>query len=512
VRPIDQLEGRALPGTEGVHNGDDLVFWSPDSRHIGFFAQNQLKKVPIAGGPPQNMAAVSGNARADWGPGGVLLVVRSFGAPIQRLAETGGEAVDLIKPGEGENTYQPTFLPGGRHFFYRVIGSTDRNGIYVAPLDGGASKRLLADATGVARYAPPATPGAHGQLLFIRDGTLMAQPFDAEALALVGDAVPVAESVRSFSVSDSGALAYVRGVRSRPDSLVWLDRDGRENAAAPTVGAGAFFNLRLSPDESSVAFDRSSEVNTDVWVMDLSRGADTRITFDPTTDNLPIWSPDGLRILWSARRGGRGFNLYTKAASGGGDEERLIEMGTVTGWASDWSRDGRFVLYQRPGDKTGQDLWMAPQPGAKPAGDGKPVPYLNSQFNEANGVFSPDGRWVAYESDESGRFEVYVQAFPLTREKDRISTGGGISPAWSAKGELFYLAADRRLMSVPYRGTADTFEPGAATPLFALPGAATRRAFAVSADGRRFLATKPLEGEANEPITVVLNWQSGLAK
>jgi Tol biopolymer transport system component len=261
-----------------------------------------------------------------------------------------------------------------------------------------------------------------------------------------------------------------------------------------------------------VAFDRSSEVNTDVWVMDLSRGADTRITFDPTTDNLPIWSPDGLRILWSARRGGRGFNLYTKAASGGGDEERLIEMGTVTGWASDWSRDGRFVLYQRPGDKTGQDLWMAPQPGAKPAGDGKPVPYLNSQFNEANGVFSPDGRWVAYESDESGRFEVYVQAFPLTREKERISTGGGSSPAWSAKGELFYLAADRRLMAVPYRGTADTFEPGAATPLFALPGAATRRAFAVSADGRRFLATKPLEGEANEPITVVLNWQSGLAK
>ncbi len=286
--------------------------------------------------------------------------------------------------------------------------------------------------------------------------------------------------------------------------LLWVDRSGRQLGVA--AAAAEYRAVRLSPDEKSIAFNRTVEANPDVWVLDLVRGVPSRITFDPATDNLPIWSPDGRRILWPSRRSGN-FDLYIKAASGTGQDEKLITMGTVTGWATDWSRDGKFVLYQRPGDKTGQDLWMAPQSTGPSSEPQTPFPYLASPFNEANGVFSPDGHWVAYESDESGRPEVYVQGFPDTNQKVRISTGGGTDAAWSKNGgELFYLAADRNLMAVPYRATVTTFEPGAGKVLFPLPGNVVRRSYAVTGDGRRFLIGKPVDENISEPITMVLNW------
>jgi Tol biopolymer transport system component len=512
LRPIDSLEARAVPGTEGTGVQQDQFFWSPDSEFIGFVTQDRkVKKVPVDGGPPQTLVSdVSVSTRGAWGRDGIILLVFGPGAPIQRLPDIGGALVDVTKT-DGQSRLQPQFLPDGRHIVYYVSGvSSEADGIYVASLDGDApAKRLLPDST-VTRYVPSGVPGRSGYLLFVRETTLMAQPFDADTATLTGQMFPVAESVGRFSVSQNGALAYVPGGPAQigRQELLWVDRSGKQLRVA--AEAAAYRGARLSPDEKSIAFDRSDETISDVWVLDLVRGVPSRITFDPVVDNLPIWSPDGLRILWSSRRGGN-FDLYIKAASGTGPGEKLITMATATGWATDWSRDGKFVLYQRPGDKTGQDLWIAPQGSGAAGEQQKPFPYLASPFNEANGVFSPDGHWIAYESDESGRPEVYVRDFPLTDRKVRISTGGGADAAWSKNGgELFFVAADRNLTAVPYRSTVTSFDPGVGTVLFPLAGNVVRRSYAVTGDGQRFLIGKPVDESISTPITVVLNWLDGL--
>jgi hypothetical protein len=513
LRPIDSLAARALPGTEGTAFAQDQVFWSPGSEFIGFVTlDGKLKKVSVNGGPPQTLvSSVSAFTRGTWGRDGIILFV-SPGAPIKRVPDIGGAVADVTKKVDGLVPFQPHFLPDGRHFLYYVAGvSSEVNGIYVASLDADAqAKRVLPDSTAAA-YVPSDVPGRTGYLLFVRGTTLMAQPFDAGTVTVTGQMFPVAESVGRFSVSQTGALAYMAGdPQSGRQELLWVDRSGQQLGVA--AAAANYGGIRLSPDEKSITFSRADEANVDVWVLDLVRGVPSRITFDPAVDNLPIWSPDGRRILWSSRRSGN-YDLYVKAASGTGQDEKLITMGTPTGWATDWSHDGKFVLCERPGEKTGEDLWIAPQSTGAPGEPQKPFPYLTSPFNERNGVFSPDGHWIAYESDESGRLEVYVQAFPLTNQKVRISTGGGTDAAWSKNGgELFYLAADKNLMAVPYRATVATFEPGAGKVLFAVPGNAFRRSYAVTGDGRRFLIGKPVDESINEPITLVLNLSEELKR
>jgi Tol biopolymer transport system component len=280
-----------------------------------------------------------------------------------------------------------------------------------------------------------------------------------------------------------------------------VDRTGKELESLDLPGG--YLNFRLSPDERKVAIDRRVESNTDIWVVDLVRHPTSRLTSDPATDNLPIWSPDGSRVLFPSNRDS-GFDLYVKAATGAGHEELLIKLGTPTGFATDWSRDGRFILYQIPGTNTGQDLWVSPQ-----FGDRKPYPYLQTQFNDQDGRFSPDGRWIAYVSDESGINEVYVQAFPLSGEKQQISSGGGSQPQWRKDGsELLYVAANRNLMAVPVN-LSGVFQAGAAKALFpvtvSFPGIWS---YALSGDGQRVLMNK-MVGELH-PITVVLNWTASL--
>jgi Tol biopolymer transport system component len=511
LRPMDALDARALPGTDGLATGLDQIFWSPDSTSIGFIAQAKLKKISITGGPPQTLLTdVSSVARASWGPNGVILLVRTSNAPIQRMADTGSVPTFVTKLTDGYRL-QPQMLPDGRHYVY-YMNAADTSGIFTASLDNNTSpKRLLPDATTV-RYAPSVTSGRSGYLLFARDTTLMAQPFDAVTQTLHGQMFPIAESAVRFSASQSGAIAYMLtgpAFGGAPQELVWLDRSGKQVAVAAQMGE--YRDVRLSPDNKSIVFDKTEAGNADIWVMDLARGVPSRITFDPQTDNLPIWSPDGLRILWPSRRAGALFDLYVRVATGAGSDERFIPMGTATGWGTDWSRDGKFVLYQRPSEKTGQDLWIAPLSADASGTREKPFAYLASAFNEANGAFSPDGHWIAYESDESGRPEVYVQAFPLTNQKARISSAGGTDAAWSPNGgELFYLAANRNLTVVSYRATATTFEAGVSQELFAVPGNVVRRSYAVSADGRRFLVGKPREESVVEPLNVILNWEEAL--
>ena len=510
VRPIDSLEARPLPGTEGAYpTGGDRLSWSPDSADILFTAQGKLKKVSVTGGPPQALAEVPGNTRASWGSGGVILIAPGGG--IQRVPAAGGVPVPVTKPeGAGSHGY-PEFLPDGRHFLYVVNGGkAETNGVYVGSIETSETPvRVLPDTAPVV-YARAVAPGASGHLLFRRENTLMAQPFDPEKRIFTGEISPVADPVNQYSVSANGALAYGAGSGTDRREMVWVDRAGKQIASA---GPPAEYQMvRLSPDEKTLVFHRTEGGNDDVWVLDTTRGVPTRLTFDPGGDNLPIWSPDGLRVLWPSNRGGS-YDLYIRPASGAGKDELLIKMGAPNGWGTDWSRDGKFILFQKPNAKGIRDLWIAPQKATGGA-DGEPFAYLESAFDKQNAVFSPDGHWIAYVSNESGRDEVYVQPFPLTSEKKQLSTGGGIDPAWPKDGsELLYLAADRKLMAVPVRTTATTIVPDTAKTLFPLSGNQVRRNFAVSADGRRFLVGKPVgDGIASPPITVVLDWRVGLKK
>jgi Tol biopolymer transport system component len=508
VRPLDSLEARVLAGTDGAGQ----MFWSPDSAFLGFFAQGKLKKVRVTGGPPEALCDALNSGRGSWSRDGTIIFAPGPVEPIYRVPAAGGVPIAVTRLAAAESHYTPEFLPDGRRFLFWVTGTAepDARGIYVGSLDGTAPIRILRDdSTSTPVYAPPAESSRSGHLLFQRENTLMAQPFDPERVQVTGDVFPIAEPVGQFSVSGNGVLAYAYGVgwQAGSSELVWLDRTGKElESAGPP---GIYNNFRLSPDEKRIAFDRSgpSVPAPDIWVLDAVRGVTSRLTFDTAADNLPIWSPDGLRVLFPARRGGA-FDLYIQGATGAGQEEPLIKMGTPSGWGSDWSQDGRFVLYQRPGTTTGQDLWIAPQ-----AGDRNPFPYLQAPFNEQNGVFSPDGRWIAYVSDESGRNEVYVQAFPLSTEKRQISTTGGSDPAWRKDGtELFYLAADRNLMTTPVKAGGAMFEPGTPKALFQVPGNVTRRSYAAGSTGQRFLVSRPVGEVANTPVTVVMNWQAELAK
>jgi Tol biopolymer transport system component len=506
LRRIDSLEMHNVTGSEEIGAFADQFFWSPDSEFIAFVTQDgKLKRISVQGGPAQTLASgLSQVTRGVWGHDGFILILPGLGAPIQRVPDSGGAPVDITVRLQAMLS-APNLLPDGRHLLYSVFGMrVEANGIHVVSLEDGVKPtRLLADGT-AAKYVRSEVPGPRGYVLFVRDTTLMVQPFDVDTLTLTGQRLPVAEPVGRFSVSQNGTLAHMAGgPPSVRQELLWVDRSGKPLAVA--APASDYRNLKLSPDEKSIVFDRNDQTNSDVWILDLVRGVPSRVTFDTAADNLAIWSFDGRRILWPSRRGGS-FDLYTKAASGAGNDEKLVTMGTPTGWGSDWSRDGQFVLFQRPGENTGQDLWIAPQGANASTESKKPFAYLATPFNEGNGVFSSDGRWIAYESDESGRPEVYVQSFPLTNQKVRISSGGGSDAAWSTAGELFYLAADRSLMAVPYRATATTFEPGASKALFPIPGNIVRRSYAVSADGRRFLIGKPVSEDRSEPITVVLNW------
>jgi len=524
VRPIDSLEAQRLPGTEGAA----YPFWSPDSRFIGFNAGAKLKKIEASGGPSQTLCDSPTFASGAWSRNGVI-VFGSFlvGALLQRVSAAGGTTALLttLDSFRQEVSHsQPHFLPDGRHFLYFVrSGQTEHSGVYLSALDSKDRKRLLGTESSAA-YSPP-RQGNLGHLLFLRDGTLMAQSLDAVKLELAGDPFPVAEQVGSafgvsfFSVSANGVLAYRTGggQQSQPS---WFDREGKPlgTAGAP----GNYITVALSPDGTQVALARTDPQanNTDLWLHDLRRGIPSRFTFHPSNDQHPIWSPDGSRIVYASGRDGP-FNLYQKVSSGSGSEEALLQSGESKR-PHDWSRDGRFIVYSSEGPKAGSDLWVLP---VRPAGaDRKPMPYLKTEFSESHAQFSPgpDGapggapRWMAYASNESGRTQVYVQPFPASGGKSQISSEGGYQPRWRRDGkELFFIAPDARLMSVEVKA-APKFEATVPKALFQTRIFAVSAQFAhyydVAPDGRRFLINSQLQETASAPITVVMNWREGLKK
>ncbi len=514
VRPLGSLEAQPLPGT------DDAAwqFWSPDSRFIGFWAGGKLKKVEASGGPPQSLCDASQFSNGGWGRQGVI-VFGSFRTGLSRVSSSGGPvtALTTLDTGRQETGHlYPHFLPDGRHFLYFIRANQENQGIYLGSTDAkpdSKERRRLLGADSHAAYVPAQGSGP-GHLLFLRESTLMAQVFDAEKLQLAGEPFPVAEQVGSqfdfgfFSASDSGLLVYRSG-GGQHTQLAWYDREGKQLGAAGTPGM--YSGLTLSPDGKQVALqqtDRQSD-NQDIWLLDLARNIPARFTFHPAPDGLPVWSPDGDRIVFYSLRDGPS-NLYQKVSSGAGNEEPLLKS-AESKYPHDWSRDGRFLIYSSFEPKTASDLWVLPL-----SGDRKPELYLQTEFNESHAQFSPDGRWVAYVSTDSPRTQVYVQPFPRSGGKWLVSSEGGSQPRWRGDGrELFYIAPDRKLMSVEIR-TASKFEATVPRALFQTRILATltrtSHHYAVSADGKRFLIISTMEETASAPITVVMNWMAALKK
>jgi Tol biopolymer transport system component len=501
VRALNALVAQPLAGTEGTTR----PFWSPDSRFLGFFAEGKLKKVEVSGGPAQKICDAPSGADGSWSSEGVILFDGRSTDPIHRVSAAGGTPVVAVKPeaSRKETTVGwPEFLPDGRHFLYMATGEKPEDNTYrIGSLDSGESK-LLAPAQTLVTYAPP------GYLLFVRDKTLVAQPFDAKALKTTGEPIPLAEHVGTdavglarFSVAGDGTLVYRTGESG--DRFLWVDRSGKEGE---TVGdPGEYHNPSLSPGGDRLAFNLADPRSgkTDIWVRDLKRGVSSRLTFGAGGAFAPLWSPDGRLIAFR-----QGQDLFEKAADGQG-EEKLLFKSDEAKTACDWTRDGRYIAFQSRGKETNWDIWVLPT-----FGDHKPIAFLKTQFAEVLPVFSPDGRYLAYQSNESGRNEVYVQSFPGPGGKWQISTSGGVEPRWRADGkELYYRAPDQMLMAVEVQA-GSVFAAGVPQPLFLgrFDVATVRNRYLPTADGRRFLTVAPLGRDAMTPTTVVLNWHAELGR
>ncbi|MCU1259437.1 MAG: serine/threonine protein kinase [Bryobacterales bacterium] len=498
VRPFDSTLAQPLPGTEGAIN----PFWSPDSRSLGFFADQKLKRIDLGGGQPQTLAGVLNlTAQGTWSPGGVILFTPGGAAPLVRIPASGGPAEAATKLGKGQTFHRtPRFLPGGRQFLFYATG--EDQSLWLGSLDGAEPRHITAIAPGTDSAAEYLAPG---WLVRVRQGALVAQHFDAGSGQLSGEPVPLARGVSvdsttqagSFSVSPGGTIAW-RGGGGGRRQLIWFNRSG-ENAGA--FGAPDEANLlhpELSPDGKRAAITRGPVGSGDIWMQEGTRTS--RFTFDPTDDRWPIWSPDGARVAFSSRRKGP-LNLYHKPATASGNEELLLQSADNKA-PNSWSPDKRFILYWS--SQNNGDLMVLPLTGER-----KPFPFVSTPFSEIQGAFSPDGKWVAYQSNESGRYEIYVRPFPGPGGQWQVSTGGGISPRWRADGkELYYLAPDAKLMAVAVAAKGATFAPGTPEALFPThitPGI-FKQQYDVGRDGR-FLINTELETASTEPIHLLLNWK-----
>ena len=519
IRALDGVEVRALPGAD---NQQAPASWSYDSRWVVFAVDGKLKKVDIQGGPPQNIADFRGLlSGAAWNSDGVILAgsSASIGA-LLRVPASGGQTAPItaLAPGETFHLW-PQFLPDGKHFLYlRVSSDAAKSGIYSGSLDANPEQQSMQRILATDRQAYyAAAPGGGGHLIFLRGATLMAQPFDPDKMTLSGEPIAIADGIDSFtnslhglfSVSDTGTLVYRAGTGSQT-VLTWLDQQG--NPAGTLGDPGDYANPAISPDGTRVAVAMGPVASRDIWILDVARGTSTRLTFDPARDDYPGWSPDGKNIAFSSNRGGP-MDVYIKPSDGSGEEKLLLRTDEPK---SDprWTKDGRFLLFGSTGPKTSSDLWALPMVQA----DAKPVSLLKTQFVEAVPRVSPDGRWLAYTSDESGTFESYVRPFTPeapagTGAKWLVSKGGGALPLWRPDGkELFYLALTNQVMAVDI-DTSKGFQAGTPRRMFTSPvltGPTVR--WDVSPDGKRFLFAAPPSASHVIPFTVVLNWAAGLRK
>ena len=511
VRDLDSLAARPLPGTEDGSS----PFWSPDSRSVAFFASSKLKRIDLAGGAALTLCDAILGALGSWSKDDVILFTPAVGG-LFRVSASGGTptTVTTVDPALSEQIHvAPWFLPDGRHFLYVAASPGKTAVVYVGNLsDSRSRKRVLAVNSQVVYTLP-------GYLLFARDRTLMAQPFDATTASTTGDAVPVAPTDQisaggggEFSASQNGVLVYASGSSAVTVQLTWFDRSGK---ATGTLGApGVLTWPAISPDGATVAFDRENPQTGifDIWLHALKNDADSRFTFGPRNSRFPVWSPDGSHIAFMSESK-EGYSVSQKAADGVSQGE-VLDEGSELRAPTDWSRDGRYIIERISTEsRTSYGIGVLPLPPDS-RGDRKPFPFLHDGFNERYAKLSPGGQWLAYASDESKRAEVYVQTFPTPGGKWQVSTTGGDRPIWSRDGkELFFIGADQKLMSVEVKsGQNDKakFETGGPKPLFDTH-LGNAEWYDVGRDGR-FLIPTQSETTGNVPLTVVINWTAGLKK
>jgi len=528
LRSLDSLEARPLLGTESGYIG--IMFWSPDGRFIAYDAGAKLIKIDLSGSPPQTLCDNLGSllTGGSWNRDG-LIIFGLTGQGLMRVSAAGGAPSPLAIPqkaGHKVSACFPIFLPDGRHFIYYNMSPTPENeGGFISSLDAKEQdfRKILSTNRAPILYAPSQNSGP-GWLLFVREQTLMAQPFDDKRQELSGDSIPLANQIglmhflAYFSASTNGVIVYRAGSGTQFNQAAWFDRKG--NILSSTGDPGLLMDPALSPDGALVAVGYGNDdlQSMDLWLLDSVKGTNTRFTFGKGMNRSPIWSSDGSGIIFASKIKSDGgvFDLYQKLASGAKEEELLLKT-SENKTPTSWSRDGRFLLYSVEDPKTKSDLWVLPTEG-----NAGPLCLLRTEFNEGDGRFSPDMRWIAYQSDESGRSEVYVRMFQQASggaslgagEKWLVSREGGSAPRWRGDGrELCYRDSNGRVMSVEIMA-GKTFKAGIPKPLFQ-PSPSIQSAFGydVSADGRRFLMMAAASTEkTSSPFTVILNWTSLLNK
>jgi eukaryotic-like serine/threonine-protein kinase len=500
-------DATSLANTDGA----SFPFWSADGRSLGFFADGKLKKLDLTGGTVQTLCDAPTGRGGTWNKDGVIVFTPSghLGVGLYRISASGGTPAQITVPDKTllEDSHRwPLFLPDGIHYFYSAIhlsGRRDLTSIYVGSLNSN-ERRLVTKTSANVAYVTP-------YLLFYRDQTLFAQNFDPRKFELTGEAIPILTDVQYsprisravFGTSTAGLLVAQKAGDSGASQLLWVNRKGQETGMA--LQPGIYGNIMLAPNGRTVASDTTDPAsqNTDLWTYDLETQSARRLTFDPAIDTLPIWSPDGSRMVFSSNRGVT-FDLYLKNTSGAEDEKHIPQDGPDR-FPTDWSPDGKSVLYER-----GADLWFMTIPGLKP------TEFLKASSTLKSGRFSPDGTWLAYASNESGRWEIYVTSFPEAHGKWQVSNSGGDQPKWRGDGkELFYLSTDSRIMAVPVK-TGANFDAGTPAALFQanpreMPATSERFSYDVTKDGQKFLINTQLK-TAMTPVSVVLNWTAKLDK
>jgi len=503
VRPLDSLETRPLEGTEGA----EFPFWSPDGRSLAFFADGKLKRIDPAGGSPRTLCDAAAARGGAWGANGKIVFSANVGGSIDLVPDTGGQPRPLpqLTSRNGEVYRWPSFLPDGRHFLY-YVGFADPKvmGVYVGSVDSSDTRQIVPDADAAALYAPP------GHLLYRSGDRLMSRPFDVRAARPTGEASPIVEDVwwdgistlaTGFTVSSNGVLAYQTGGLSESQLLLY-DRTGKELGL---IGApAAHFEPMFSPDGRSVSVSRGVKQRsflTETWLADVGRGTMIRLPVDPGLNSATaLWSPDGRRIAFASFPRGEVFVRDLRSSE---KPELLFQLPAFSP-LDDWSRDGRYIFYEAIDWKTFHfDI------GVRDLQEKTNRLLISTSSNESGAALSPDGRWIAYLSDESGADEIYVQSFPAGNDRQQVSVGGGTQPRWRGDGkELFYISPDRKVMAVDVHA-GEHFEAGTPHALFQtriLPLVEARNHYDVTSDGQRFVVNSRRPEDASLPITVVVGW------
>jgi Tol biopolymer transport system component len=519
MRPLDEVEARQVPGTEGAQ----YPFWSPDSRSIGFFADGHLKRVDLLGSPPQTVCAAPSGRGGSWGSDDIIIFAAEAGGPLSRVPANGlspPEPLTALDASRGESSHRfPAFYGEGRRFMFLAKASGPENeGVFVGSLDGDPP-RLLVPGPFNAVHAPPEF------VLYSREGALVARSLDDRSVELEGDQVLVAPSLTratrsrgyaSFSAARGGVLAYQPGGATgiTDTHMGWVDRDGREVGTVYPPGT-AFRDQALSPDGTLIAVNAEDEETGthDLYIVDAATGHATRLTFEPTHEWLPVWSPDGQQIAYGSTQGEGAEKVCVKPSSGAG-ETRILFAPDQGARPNDWSADGSYIVCEVGSTAVDRDLWVLPVDGTD-AGD--PFPFLETEADEFMGQLSPDGKWMAYASKESGRTEIYVRPFPSGGGKWQISTEGATQPRWRADGkELYFLGLDQTVVAVPIESGRPGFRTGRSEKLFHAPllaNAVGTDEYVPSSDGQRFLIAYSIEEAGlSTPITVVLDWQEALKR